>query len=291
MRSNNNILLLLEDFSKLDIENNYLSVLPISYELKKKLKIKEINFVSPTRKQVLDKYEFCNKIYKKIIKKLLKLFNEIHTVNFKEKEFEIIIGYWLKNYIYQSVKIFQQLEYIFLNEKVFSIIITDYEKFSFIKEDTQSFAVAHALDLEWHYCFFSKIIHYFEKDFSKKIIIKNIESNKGSYPKKIKDEENFYKTFFNYILNFTKNTNKAFISHTYLPFFKEKKLELIFNQIPSYYKSSHSQNNLPINTELRKKYSSLLIPKYKNIESFIFSNIFNFIPKSFLENFKYNLKK
>jgi putative transferase (TIGR04331 family) len=33
-----------------------------------------------------------------------------------------------------------------------------------------------------------------------------------------------------------------------------------------------------------------LIPKYKNIESFIFSNIFNFIPKSFLENFKYNLK-
>lgn len=290
MRSNNNILLLLEDFSKLDIENNYLSVLPISYELKKKLKIKEINFVSPTRKQVLDKYEFCNKIYKKIIKKLLKLFNEIHTVNFKEKEFEIIIGYWLKNYIYQSVKIFQQLEYIFLNEKVFSIIITDYEKFSFIKEDTQSFAVAHALDLEWHYCFFSKIIHYFEKDFSKKIIIKNIESNKGSYPKKIKDEENFYKKLFNYMLNFTKNTNKAFISHTYLPFFKEKKLELIFNQIPSYYKSSHSQNNLPINTELRKKYSSLLIPKYKNIESFIFSNIFNFIPKSFLENFKYNLK-
>jgi len=290
MRSNNNILLLCQNFSRLDAKKNYLSIFPISNELKEKFMIKEINFVSPTRKKLLDKYEFCNQIYQKIIKKILKLFNEIHTVNFREKEFEIIIGYWLKNYIYQSVKIFQQLEYIILNEKVCSIIITEHKKFSLIKENSSSFAEAHALDLEWYYCFFSKIIHFFEKDFLKKIIIINIKSNKSKHPKKKKDEENFKKNFLYYLLNFTKNNNRAFISHTYLPFFQEKKLELIFNQIPSYYKSLHHQNNLPINTELRKKYSNLLIPKYKNIESFIFSNIFNFIPKSYLENFKYNLK-
>lgn len=290
MLSNNNILLLTQNFKKLNVKNNYLSVLPISDELKKKINIKEINFVLPTKKQVLDKYEFCNEIYKNIIKKLLKIFNEIHEVDFKEKEFEIIIGYWLKNYIYQSLKIFQQLEYIFLNKKIDSVLLNDCERFNFIKENTQSFAEAHALDLDWYYCYFSKIIHFFEKNFSKKMIIKNVEVSINNHQKKIKGKKNFYENILYFIQRVPKNSNNAFISHTYLPFFQEKKLELIFNQIPNYYNTSYYKNDLPINTELRKRYSNLLISKDKNLENFIYSNIFNFIPKSFLENFKYNLK-
>ena len=38
MLSNNNILLLTQNFKKLNVKNNYLSVLPISDELKKKNK-------------------------------------------------------------------------------------------------------------------------------------------------------------------------------------------------------------------------------------------------------------
>ena len=107
--SKNNTLLLFQDYSKLKDNNNYLSILPITNNLKKIIKIKEINFVLPTRNEVLKDYEFCNEIYKNISKKFLKLFNEIHNVNFGQKSFEIIIGYWLKNYIYQSFKIYKQL--------------------------------------------------------------------------------------------------------------------------------------------------------------------------------------
>ena len=41
---------------------------------------------------------------------------------------------------------------------------------------------------------------------------------------------------------------------------------------------------------MRKKHYNFLISNNKNIENFILSNIFEFIPKSFLENFKHNLK-
>lgn len=291
MGSNNKILLLFQNFSSLDIKNDYLSVIPVSDEIKKNLNIKEINFVLPEKKKIIENYEFCNQIYKNIEKKLLQFFNEIHKKNFKEKEFEIIIGYWLRNYIYLSFKIFNQLEYIFSYEKVDSIITSDYKEFSFIKENTQTFAEAHALDLDWYYCFFSKMLHYFEEYFSKKIITKDISRSESNYLKKIKKEKKFYENVLYFIQNFTKNSNKAFISHTYLPFFQEKKLEIIFNQIPSYYKSTKYLDDLSINTELRKRYSNLLISNNKNIENFIYSNIFNFIPKSFLENFKHNLNK
>ena len=62
--SKNNTLLLFQDYSKLKDNNNYLSILPITNNLKKKIKIKEINFVLPTRNEVLKDYEFCNEIYK-----------------------------------------------------------------------------------------------------------------------------------------------------------------------------------------------------------------------------------
>ena len=113
----------------------------------------------------LKDYEFCNEIYKNISKKFLKLFNEIHNVNFGQKSFEIIIGYWLKNYIYQSFKIYKQVEFIFLNEIVDEVITSKFTDFNFIKENTKEFAEGHACDLEWYYCFFSKIIHYFKKRY------------------------------------------------------------------------------------------------------------------------------
>ena len=70
-----------------------------------------------------------------------------------------------------------------------------------------------------------------------------------------------------------------------MPYFQEKKIELIFRQIPNFYKPANSQSKKHINTELRKKYTSFLnsnedIDK-KNIENFIYLNIFNFLPKSF----------
>ena len=291
--SKNNTLLLFQDYSKLKDNNNYLSILPITNNLKKKIKIKEINFVLPTRNEVLKDYEFCNEIYKNISKKFLKLFNEIHNVNFGQKSFEIIIGYWLKNYIYQSFKIYKQVEFIFLNEIVDEVITSKFTDFNFIKENTKEFAEGHACDLEWYYCFFSKIIHYFKKDITFNIEIeKDIANEKKGLKKKRKK---IYENILYSIQDRLRNSNNAFISHTYLPYFQEKKIELIFRQIPNFYKPANSQSKKHINTELRKKYTSFLnsnedIDK-KNIENFIYFIIFNFLPKSFLENYYYNFKQ
>ena len=62
--SKNNTLLLFQDYSKLKDNNNYLSILPITNFKKKKIKIKEINFVLPTRNEVLKDYNFVMKFIK-----------------------------------------------------------------------------------------------------------------------------------------------------------------------------------------------------------------------------------
>ena len=159
MSKNNNTLLLFKNFSKLSSDNYYLSVVPVSNEIKNKFKIKEIDFVLPQKNEILENYNYCDRIYKKLLKKILKLFNEIHNVNFNEREIEIIIGYWLKNYIYLSFKIFKQLEFVFEKEQIDNVLTTEHTSFNFVKENTLEFAGAHALDLKWYYCFFSGALY------------------------------------------------------------------------------------------------------------------------------------
>ncbi len=289
MPKNNNTLLLFKNFSKLSSDNYYLSVVPVSNEIKNKFKIKEIDFVLPQKNEILENYNCCDRIYKKLLKKILKLLNEIHNVNFNEREIEIIIGYWLKNYIYLSFKIFKQLEFVFEKEQIDNVLTTEHTGFNFVKENTLEFAEAHALDLKWYYCFFSKIIDYFNNDFSKNTIIKKIGDDEK--PRKIlRQKTKLTDKFLYFVQGKLKNSNNAFISHTYLSFLEEKKLEFLFHQLPNYYKSLDIKNDIPINFDLRKKYSTIERNDEKNFENFLLTNIFNFLPKSFLENFKENIK-
>ena len=290
MTTETNTLLLCKDLSKLDSDTKYLSILPVDQDIRKKFKIREIDFLTQTRNEIINNYEFCEEIYKKIFKKILKYFNEIHNTNFDEQGFEIIIGYWLKNYIYVSFKILNQINYLIKREKISHALLTDCENFCFIKENTQEFAGAHAWDLSWYYAYFSKVLNYFEKDFLNNIKVKKFSETKLKPKRNFKKKIKLHENILNFLQRNFRNPSNAFISQTYLPFFQEKKLELLFNQIPSYYKSLPLLNNLPINFTLRKKYTELINANKKDFENFIYSNLFNFLPKAFLENFEINLK-
>ncbi len=290
MKTETNTLLLCKDLSKLDSDIEYVSILPVEQDIKKKFKIKEVDFLTKTRNEILNDYEFCEQIYRKNLKKILKYFNEIHTTNFNEQGIEIILGYWLKNYIYVSFKILNQINYLIKSEKISHALLTDYKNFCFIKENTQEFAEAHASDLSWYYAYFSKVLNYFEKDFLNNIKIKEFSETTLKPKKNAKKKIKLHENILYFLQKNFRNPTSAFISHTYLPFFQEKKLELLFNQIPSYYKSFPLQKSFPINFALRKKYTKLISTEKKDFENFINSNLFTFLPKSFLENFETNLK-
>ena len=271
----NNTLLLIKDFSNLNTDTNYLSVVPLTSDAITKLKIKEINFLLPEKNEIVRNYNFCDQTYKNILKKITKIFNKINKKNYKVKDYEIIIGYWLKNYIYLTFKILDQLKFILKSEKISHILLSEHKNFDFVKENTADFASAHALDIQWYYCYFSKIFDYFMSDTLKDKVTKKILINK-----KLKKIPKKGTQYLNKILNiFSKyrNQNNAFIAHSYLPFFEEKKLELIFNQIPHYYKILKTKKGTPTEIEQRKNYSNLISYSESKFENFLLNNLFTFL--------------
>ena len=283
-----NTLLLIKDFSELQTEKNYLSVLPLSKDIKDKFKIKEVSFNTPSRSELLKNYNYCNDLFKILFKKIIEILNRIHKINFNEREWNIIIGYWLQNYIYSSYKIYNQLKFTFENEKINNIFASDFRNYDFATKNTKEFAETPHQDLNWYYCFYSKILDYFQNNFNKEIIFKKINYHK--YQEKEKKSKSIKKTI-NFFLRKFKKSDSAFISHTYLPFLEEKKLELLFKQIPFYYyEDINSHDDKQTDSSLRKKYFNFIKKEEISFENYLISNICNFIPKSFLENFENNLK-
>ena len=129
--SDSKILLLIKDLSNLDIKESYLNFLPLDPTLENKLKIIDIKFNLDNKDALNQKHEFCLNLYNKLIEEISRSLNKIHKVNFTIKEWNIIIGYWLKEYIYYCYTIYNQVKYVKKNYNIKKIFITDFKEFNF----------------------------------------------------------------------------------------------------------------------------------------------------------------
>lgn len=234
--------------------------------------MQNIKFRILSRKQILSESVHCEKIYNKTILEISRQLNQLHQENLSLRSWEIVIGPWLREYIYFSYKKYKNMKF-FLKKKI--------HKNYPIPEINTSLEFNQSCDnFNFDLMFNSKIIDYFynQNKLKKKIKIKKklLEEKKISL-------KYYIITSLNYFLDIIFK-KKFFISHTYLPFYYEKKLEILLGQFPRIYfepKINFSSYNLKLrNLLIFKKI------KKKNIESFIKIYLKYFIPKAYIEDFK-----
>jgi putative transferase (TIGR04331 family) len=248
----------------------------LSYLLKK-------DFEILNRKKILIRTQECEKIYKFLLSYLKKKLNNIHNVNYSEKKWEIILSFWLKNYIYYLFKNYKELKFLIKKNKP-NLIIFDGKNITQQVDSTYDFLVLcknKNFNLILNYKllrFFFKKKKYLKKNFS----IRFLYSRSNNFLNKFLI---FFLSKINTVLNFF-SKEKNFISHTYIPFFYEKKLEYLTGKIPSFYiepKINYSNYNYKLRNKLNYKPG---LKNFLNIVDFAKINLKYYIPKAFVEDFK-----
>ena len=259
-------------------DKNYFHYLPL-YENLQKPNIDNFTKKIPNRREILRRYSFCNNRYKKMIIFLTKKLNEIHKVKYKKVFWEIYLGPWLQEYIRLCYKCYLNLIDI-RKQRIKKIIAPNYKVFNFTSLNTYNFSCLQS-NKEWYLNFNSKFVDYFKNE-SLKIKFLNQEKKLIKSKKQITNKRFIFSLINKFGYIFKKNDD-AFISHTYLPFFQEKKLEFLFNQIPTFYIEKEILKNF-YNKNLRNKFFRKKI-KQISFDSFLINNLKEFLPLSLIENF------
>ena len=245
---------------------------------KKKITIQDYHW--DNKKKLKKDIKIINKIYDKILKNISEMLNDYHNVKNSSIYWEIIIGYWLKNFISFCYDRWCQYKFTFKTNNINNIKTFIFDDKSFIVNDTLEFTTL-IRKKSWNLWIFSKISYFLNK---KKINKINSKINSGEITQFGK-KKNIYLDLINKTV-FKKNIRekKIIISNLYLPFQEKIKLSLYFNK--GIYKLDFTFNNLK-ETKLkdRKKIFKEELGK-KNFENFLFSILPFAIPRSFFENYE-----
>tara|TARA_B100000989_G_scaffold82356_1_gene58876 strand:+ start:3474 stop:5210 length:1737 start_codon:yes stop_codon:yes gene_type:complete len=232
---------------------------------------------------------YLEKLYEKFLKKTVSNLNAYHRVNEKEKNWEIIIGPWLRVCLFGFYERWQAVNKISRIENV-SIITEKFSLTNIVTEDFEDFTNKFYEEL-WNAQVYTIMCHL------KKITVES--KLKASRIKKQKKIKTFYLKdvffiFFHRFLFFLFNMPKFFIDHKFIALINiPGSLNIGFNLIKK--KSSfplilnrefnHISNN-KINSLSRIKPLAKIVSKENlSFEDFIGDLLWMVMPKSYLEDF------
>lgn len=228
-----------------------------------------------------------NRIYNKLLNLLTNRLNLIHSVNFPEKYWEILIWRWLTRYI---IYYFDRWEIITSILRLFKKknILVNYVKFNqlkFVPFDTSDYSTRCAMSDDWNHWVYNDILKKRSKFRFKCVNEKKINplpNLKIKKKKSLKKNSNFLNNpFLNPFLN------KKIISQN-LGFSKETDLRLKVYLKNMYYVNenifSHFKNNFDY--DKRSRLSEFSSSFKTDFEKYIISNLKYNFPQIFLENYK-----
>ena len=238
-----------------------------------------------TKESKINSLNYCERLYEKIIENLTLELNNLHNENYEKRIWRIILGRWLKEFIYTTYLNFNTIERALKTKKITKIITTKFEKKNFFIKDYLNFINLY-LSAEWISNLNGQIINYLNPN----IDIDYIEIDKKLIQQEVKIEKNSDKityiltSFLNKFL--FKKKNNFFFYKTGFSFLYEKYLEykadqkFSFWQIPEAdYKDKH------YNSDLRKKLN-INFEASNSYEDFIKKNLNFYLPMFLIEEFK-----
>ena len=261
-------------FSKKNNLSNQKKIFTDSWLLLNKKNISNFEVIShlKSNKIKIEDFKYVKKIYSNCTKKLTIALNKFHQKNYKQKEWEILIFFFLSNYIFWAYERWKIIKKIKNKNKLLPVEVFSFSKNSFITQDSLEF---HRLAKtnNWNDWLYSKIIEAQKINLKKKKIKikKNIKVNKKNL-------------VFLKIINFFLPTNKDqyFLKNLFLP--RVLNIRLKFNlKIKLRIFNNLKLNNIKEFSNKRKIIGKIY--SKDKFENFIYKTLPEIMPVNYLENF------
>ena len=270
----------------------------VFYETDEKL-TKKIKYTIPKdtlneREERIRSFQYCEEIYNSIIKDLTINLNQINKVEWGVQSWSIILGGWLRRFIYIIFYRYNTLKNILSKYEITNVYLANSET-NHLTSHESVFIHDLSINDEWNSILFSKIFQYIQTDqkvekkfinidkkdfYEKKSFYESVNENRSTLNKII------YKLFS--ILKIFSSKKDGLIISSYLPTVEEKKLELLFFQIPKFFEVKKI-NYKKIDFSLRKNLN--ISKNCEIIEKIVRDQISTYLPTFVLENFKEVLTK
>lgn len=260
--------------------------------------VKKIKYIIPKEKinersERIESFKYCEEIYNSIIHDLTVNLNQINKVNWSVKSWSIVLGGWLRRFIYIVYYRYNTLKNILSNYEITNVCLARCGTQHLTSHES---VFIHDLSIndDWNFVLLSKIFSYIQTDKNIKKKFVNINQKdfyeKKSYYELVNENRSkfnkiTYKLFS--ILNVFYSRKDGLITSSYLPFIHEKKLELLFLQFPRFYEKKKI-NYKKIDLTTRKNIKIL-----KNsgiVEQIVRDQIPSYLPTFIVENFHQVLK-
>ena len=237
-----------------------------------------------TNEELIDRYDYCEIFFLKVLDHLKIELNKIHNENYSSKFWEILLGKFLRYFIYSVFNSYSDLTEILKNQDIKNIFLVNPKKYKLFVENThaQNFC---KVDENWIAALNSKIIDRMSLTNPKFFCDSKKEFFKLPKAQKEQKFESRILKCFSFFFNFLFKKNSIIVYLSGMPFLSEKYLESKLRQFPSYY----NFNNFDFknyNSEMRSEINFELYKCENEFEKILISIIPEALPLYILENFK-----
>ena len=112
------------------------------------------------KKQFVEDHKFVNNIYKVILLRLVNGLNQFHDKSFNKKDWETLIGHWLKRFLIIYFNRYKTLELCLKNYDIDNVCFYPKNTFSLTTRNMEEFTYA-CNDPTWNSVFWQIIFYYF----------------------------------------------------------------------------------------------------------------------------------
>ena len=268
-----------KQFTKIIVAGSWVNFSKNYYNKLNNEKYINYNYEFKNKNELIFDFNYLNKLRIKILTILSKKLNAFHGINESDKYWNLIIGFWLQNFLqitYLRWRLVLNIEKKY-KLSAYYFILSDNE---IIPKNCSDFYTKVNGD-KWNANLISKIL----KHNAKTKFLSNIKLKIS--PEKIIEKNIFFK-----ILSFFFSINKSrsvYLSHTYIGIFNELKILLFNKQLPFFVNDKINKSKITSNVN-RSNIFFNFNPR-NDYENFLETIIVENFPQSYLEDFKYYKKK
>jgi putative transferase (TIGR04331 family) len=240
---------------------------------------------------------FSEELEEYLYSSICPILNAQHNLDFNRKQWQIVLGKWLRRYVDLLINRINTLGIAFGKKNFDKISLLKIDDFSFAAEDSLNF-IWNCNNPEWNNILYSKIIDLVFKNKTKLVHIPTTSTKVDIkyYGSNNKWKESIKLAFYKMHDLFSRliQRKSIFILNSYLPSFEDFLVQLECGDIPNKYYPIYEYRRSTFDENLRNELKTKILESIpnSNIHTIvIFSLFFEIIPKAFLEDFNWIKKK